>query len=1526
MEDTDMSDRPKEKDRVRMQSVDDDGINHRNNKKHKENHVTPTHEVGSGLEHHKVSESEAFVDSNEPNSPIRVRTGISYKDSLVGIIPGAYENAFFGNIMDDDGAVSSDEDEDSNSYDDGEVVIRFTRDLKQKIRAPWSTSLIVKGFFLIRFDSRTSFEEVLKGGPWFIGEHFLSLRPWTPNFRASAASVSSVAVWVRLPELPVEYYHKEALLHIGSGLGPVLRVDVNTANGTRGRFARICIQLDLEKPLARTVRVGKAKDSGHMPPEQSPPTKEEEDKTNGFGPWMLVSRRNRQKKPAVTTNLSAAESYDKWNDGLRANAMYYPAGSSDETRHEETHQHGPSITRRAAGSSEALERATVNNAALERAADKPGQLGPSPSWRIRLGNQFIRIDEDVIELIRKDPLHVWGWYDTEIARAWSEIAPAVQEEDPPLLTDMVWMQEISPFWNFLTDIPRINGIHCPQRIHCQPLRELRFVQFLEEVYCATLPVFEERKVMLSTPILFKWPGNRSALKLAQIAKCVALSTLRISCSELRGKGFLEYQFTSIVVQNNMWEMWPEKAWNSLEAEGTLFPPNNPPFMSSNEIGVNILTWNCRGVLNPCFRKALLDTLHINNPEILILTETRLGGDRAAELARSFPFDGFLCTNTIGFAGGIWILWKTEAVEVGHLCSTEQEIHASIKVRGSNSLWLISAIYGSPRRSERRILWENLKIIAGLNKLPWVMLGDFNDILLCEEKWGDANDVKKSLWSLKAFKAPGPDGLHPGFFQKCWNVGPQLVTQWLKRLDKYSLLDKDSLMPEYLNRTLISLIPKCLGPETLSQFRPISLCNTVYKIVTKIIVSRLRPIRQGNLVSPFQAAFVPGRRGLDNVVIAQELIHSIHRKKGRLGRLGQLILKLDLEKAYDRLEWDFIREVLTFFKFPPPFVDLVLDCVSTSSFSILVNGGQLENFKPSRGIRQGDPLSPYLFILCLEYLSLKILEACDNNSWKAIKASRSNGRSTRDFDFVVEKVQAKLSSWKAKLLSPAGRVILVQSVTSAIPAYYMQNVALPTRVCSTLDKLNRDFLWGSTEESKKMHMVSWGKICRPRDLGGLGLYSTKARNIALLAKLNWRAMEDPNSLWAKTLIAKPFRSLQSIVLMVHYGWEIGILVGVGSSNWKGPFGPWCMVLCPLGRILLEFYDVVEEVLNPSSWIWKVKTSPRIKFFLWQCYHLSVPVWEILASRGINIPTSCPRCLAPNESLIHMLRDCPDSIAFWSSFRFPSLGELSVGHVELSVIMVGDWVGGFSRAIGITTSVQAELRALKDGLNLAIDLGILNLEIEMDSLVAVELVNSITTPNAFLSTIVTDCRSLMERFERCSLKHIFREANGCADLLAKSGCDQSPDFIAFPNAPATMWCVSEIGAGIFSVTPFAAQQTGGHVVARGSNTVRAPGADPLHVGECPKYHCKSCGKEFRSKYARAGHLRIHRLHQKHSLTPRPTRESSTTRGQVNLIEPEENGALASPELDLNVPAAPETFLKFDLNMPPPEEDDGSAAYAY
>ena len=115
-----------------------------------------------------------------------------------------------------------------------------------------------------------------------------------------------------------------------------------------------------------------------------------------------------------------------------------------------------------------------------------------------------------------------------------------------------------------------------------------------------------------------------------------------------------------------------------------------------------------------------------------------------------------------------------------------------------------------------------------------------------------------------------------------------------------------IVPRYLIETLISLIPKCQNPKSLSHYRPISLCNSIYKVVSKIIVARIKP-HLSSLISPVQTAFVPGRNGTNNVIIAQELFHTLDQKKK--GRVGYMAIKLDLEKAYDRLEWSFVHKIL-----------------------------------------------------------------------------------------------------------------------------------------------------------------------------------------------------------------------------------------------------------------------------------------------------------------------------------------------------------------------------------------------------------------------------------------------------------------------------------------------------------------------------------------------------------------------------------------------------------------------------------------
>lgn len=192
------------------------------------------------------------------------------------------------------------------------------------------------------------------------------------------------------------------------------------------------------------------------------------------------------------------------------------------------------------------------------------------------------------------------------------------------------------------------------------------------------------------------------------------------------------------------------------------------------------------------------------------------------------------------------------------------------------------------------------------------------------------------------------------------------------------------IPDYLNKTHIVLIPKIQGPEKIGNYRPINLCNSIYKVISKVLVNRIIT-HLDSLISPYQAAFIPRRRGVDNTIIVQELIHTIGSTKGSKGTMA---IKIDLEMAYDKIEWSFIREMLINYNFPANLIDLIMSCVSSVSSSHLFNGGCLEPFTPSRGIRQGDPLSPYLFILCIEYLGHLIEEKCTSKVWKPVKASRS----------------------------------------------------------------------------------------------------------------------------------------------------------------------------------------------------------------------------------------------------------------------------------------------------------------------------------------------------------------------------------------------------------------------------------------------------------------------------------------------------------------------------------------------------------
>jgi len=162
-----------------------------------------------------------------------------------------------------------------------------------------------------------------------------------------------------------------------------------------------------------------------------------------------------------------------------------------------------------------------------------------------------------------------------------------------------------------------------------------------------------------------------------------------------------------------------------------------------------------------------------------------------------------------------------------------------------------------------------------------------------------DEIKLAIFDMGAFKAPRPDGYQALFFQRYWDItGGQVIHTVLNVLEGRTF-------PESLNDTFLVSIPKVENPQSMTQQRPIGLCNVSYKAITKSIANHLKQVLP-KLIAPTQSSFVPGRQISDNIIIAQDMLHTMRRKQGQVGYMA---VKIDLEKAYDRLRWPFIHETL-----------------------------------------------------------------------------------------------------------------------------------------------------------------------------------------------------------------------------------------------------------------------------------------------------------------------------------------------------------------------------------------------------------------------------------------------------------------------------------------------------------------------------------------------------------------------------------------------------------------------------------------
>ncbi|CAL8993088.1 unnamed protein product [Prunus brigantina] len=578
-----------------------------------------------------------------------------------------------------------------------------------------------------------------------------------------------------------------------------------------------------------------------------------------------------------------------------------------------------------------------------------------------------------------------------------------------------------------------------------------------------------------------------------------------------------------------------------------------------------------------------------------------------------------------------------------------------------------------------------------------------------------DEIEIALKSIGPTKAPGPDGMPALFYQKYWDiVGPD--------------------------------VSELLGsPSRVSEYRPISLCNVLYKIISKTLANRLKKVLP-EIISEFQSAFIPNRMILDNVLAAFETVHCLKRR-GKTGK-KKSILKLDMAKAYDRVEWLFLEKMMRTMGFPPRFIQLIMGCVSTVSYSLLIQGRPFGHIIPSRGLRQGDPISPYLFLIVAEAFSALLQQAerdsrvqgvsiapsapsinhlffaddsllfCNaginealelkrifgvyeaasgqkvNLGKSAICFSPSTPRGMQEdirqllhvslvpcherylglptivgkdkkklFRSVKERVWHKVNGWQGKLLSKAGKEVLIKAVCQAIPSYSMSVFRMPAGLCREIESILAQFWW-SKSDGRGIHWRKWKFLCHHKSEGGLGFRELTSFNQALLCKQGWRLLEFPSSLIARMLKARYYPNADFLTApggsLPSFTWQsllwgrdllrLGLRWRIGDGRLVKIYGdPWV----PYYR----FFTIQSvPTLPPTSRVCDLLTASG-RWDIEKIYStFSFPEAETILSIPLMGDTLDRRIWSFSKNGRYSVKS-----GYWAALEFKRLEEMSAGSV-------------------------------------------------------------------------------------------------------------------------------------------------------------------------------------------------------------------------------------------------------------------------
>ncbi|XP_020254213.1 uncharacterized protein LOC109831293 [Asparagus officinalis] len=557
------------------------------------------------------------------------------------------------------------------------------------------------------------------------------------------------------------------------------------------------------------------------------------------------------------------------------------------------------------------------------------------------------------------------------------------------------------------------------------------------------------------------------------------------------------------------------------------------------------------------------------------------------------------------------------------------------------------------------------------------------------------EIKEAVFSMSENKAPGPDGYSISFYKSAWGVVGDEISLAIEDFFKTG-----KLLGE-INSTAITLIPKIQCPKSPVDFRPIACCNCLYKFISKILANRIKSV-MGFLVNEAQNAFVKGRQISSNILLAHELAKNYNRKYIS----PRAMLNIDIKKAFDTINWGFLKEMLTGLGFPDAYVGWIMACITSPKYSIAFNGALHGYFKGERGLRQGDPLSPYLFILGMEYLSRRLELLKEDRNFKfhpkckkfqithlifvddlllfskgdlysvnklyqcfsdfcAVSGLKANSTKCSIFYGGVEDpVKASIFNCLGacknhKKLSYAGRLQIIKSSILGIQVFWTSNYILPVRVLKKIDELCRHFLWGKYDQSAKtVPAVSWEKVCLDKEKGGLGIFSASIWNLASAVKLLWHLHINKEGLWIKWVNGTYLKNCNVWQVQAKRGdlwmWKQILRARDKAVELSGNVDNLKQMIKASSNSskikIAEIYSALSPASNSVPWhnmVWGGLSYPKHSFICWLAVNNRLQTQDRLLRQGIVNANKCKLCTGPClESRDHLFFECSFSKEVWN----------------------------------------------------------------------------------------------------------------------------------------------------------------------------------------------------------------------------------------------------------------------------------------